>query len=256
MLPEERKLKILEMLKYRKSLTVKRLCDELEASEATIRRDLTALENEGKLKRTHGGAVLSSSVPIEYEENLYQKENRYLKEKKAIAEKAFELIKQGDSIAIDAGTTTFELAKLIGRSQLNITVITNSATIANALSDNGNLILYLIGGKVRTNTLAAVGSIAVETMKRFNVKKSFLGVNGITLDNGLTTQDMDEAEIKRTMLSISKDRYVLADHSKFDKIAISQISPISMIDFIITDKKVDEKTVEIYGEYDIEVITV
>ncbi len=255
MLPGERRHKILELLMINKAITVKYLCDTLEASEATIRRDLSTLESEGKLERTHGGAVLTDeTVKLNYEESFYQKESKFASKKRDIAKKAFEFLEENDSIILDSGTTILELARLIGESTIKITVITNATTVSRLISNNPNVELMVVGGKVRLNTLAAVGSIAIETLRRFNVNKTFLAVNGVTIENGLTTPDFEEAEAKKAMLLSGVERFLLVDHSKFKKVAMCQIAPVSMIDCIITDQDTDDNTIEKFRENDIKII--
>jgi DeoR family fructose operon transcriptional repressor len=254
MLPGQRHYLILELLMKNKSISVKTLCDELEASEATIRRDLTILESEGKLERTHGGAVLSYFSTIDQEESFNQKESMLAIQKQRIAQKAFELLKENESIILDAGTTALELANLIGKSNLKINVITNSTTISKYISENKNAELFIVGGKVRLNTLATVGSLAIDTIKKFNVSKTFIGVNGITLDSGLTTPDFEESQIKNAMLSMGRERIVLTDHTKFNKVAVCRIAPISMIDCIITDIDIEPKYVEEFEANDCKMI--
>lgn len=255
MLPGERRNKILELLMINKAITVKYLCDELEASEATIRRDLSTLENEGKLERTHGGAIVTEDITkLNYEESFYQKESKFAAQKRAIAIRAFEFLEENDSIILDSGTTTFELARLIGESTIKITVITNSTTVSREIANNPNVELIVVGGKVRLNTLATVGSIAIETLRRVNVNKTFVAVNGVTCENGLTTPGFEEADVKRAMLLSGVERFVLVDHSKFRKVAMCQIAPISMVDYIITDRDVDENIVEQFRANDIKMI--
>jgi DeoR family fructose operon transcriptional repressor len=254
MLPGERRNEILELLRLNRAITVKELCDALEASEATIRRDLSTLESEGKLERTHGGAILNSDIYMDNEENYQKKESLYSVQKAAIAVKAFEFIKENDSIVLDSGTTTLELARLIGKSDLKITVITNSTTVLSLLTNNPNVDLIVLGGKVRLNTLATVGSIATETLKRLNANKVFLAINGINLTNGLMTPDIEEADIKKAMISSSLERFVLADHSKFKKMAMCQVAPVSMVDYIITDKEVDQELVKQYEMNDVKIL--
>lgn len=235
MLAIDRHEKIMQLLVKNKSISVKTLCDLLQASEATIRRDLTLLENENKLERTHGGAFINDSIKLTYEETFNQKELIASDEKRRIAQRAFEMIKANDSLVLDSGTTTLELARLIGESDIPLMVITNATTISNIISKNEKVEFYVLGGRVRLNTLATVGSMAIEMLKRYNVSKAFVGVNGITIENGLTTPDLEEAEIKKTMLSIAEERIVLTDSSKFQKVARCQITPLSMVDKIITD---------------------
>ncbi len=255
MLVGQRRNRIIELLKEKHSISVSDLCEILEASEATIRRDLSILENSGKLERTHGGAIYNESNRINIEDVLSSREGKFLFEKQAIAKKAFDLLENHDTIVLDAGTTTYELAYLIGQSNLHLTIVTNSMIVFKELAKNPNVELIILGGKVRTNTLASVGSAAVELMQRLFVDKAFLGANGISLNEGFTTTDMDEAGIKRAMIQSSKQRIILADNSKFNKVYINQFAPVSMVDIIVTDNQTNKELLnEFIERYDIKVI--
>lgn len=255
MLVGQRRNRIIELLKENHSISVSDLCEILEASEATIRRDLSILENSGKLERTHGGAIYNESNRINIEDVLSSREGKFLFEKQAIAKKAFDLLENHDTIVLDAGTTTYELAYLIGQSNLQLTIVTNSMIVFKELAKNPNVELIILGGKVRTNTLASVGSAAVELMQRLFVDKAFLGANGISLNEGFTTTDMDEAGIKRAMIQSSKQRIILADNSKFNKVYINQFAPVSMVDIIVTDNQTNKELLnEFIERYDIKVI--
>lgn len=254
MLVAQRRNYILDLLKTNRSISVSELCIACEASEATIRRDLAWLEASGKLERTHGGAVTNSSERVFEEDVLTLREGKALHEKQIIAKKAFDLIEDFDSIVLDAGTSTFELARLIGQSDLHLTIITNSMIVFKELANNPNVELIILGGKVRKNTLASVGSVAVELMQRLFVDKAFVGTNGVGLLEGFTTSDMDEASIKRAMLLSAKQRIVLADHSKFNKVYMNQFASISMVDLLITDDLDQSLTQELIEHYDIKVI--
>ena len=256
MLPGERRNRILELLIINRAITVKELCDSLETSEATVRRDLTIMEEEGKLERTHGGAVLSMDEFLDNEEIYPKKEQMNSSEKAAIAAKAFEFINENDSIILDSGTTTLELARLIGKSNLKITVITNSTTCSGLLSNNQNAELILLGGKVRLNTLAVVGSTAVDMLKRLHVNKAFMAINAINVEEGLMTPDLEEAEIKRAMINSAKERFVLADYSKFKKLAMCKVAPVTMIDCVISDKQLDKTIIEKFELNEVKVIRV
>jgi DeoR family transcriptional regulator, fructose operon transcriptional repressor len=254
MLAAERRIKILDLLKANQVITVSELCEHFETSEATIRRDLSLLDAEGKLERTHGGALFTENKTT-IEDKVKSREAMAIHEKASIALVAFNLLEEHDSIILDAGTTTLELAKLIGQSKLHLSVITNSTIAFKELSENPNLDMIMLGGKVRANTLATVGLAADEMLKRFHVDKVFLGTNGITLDAGLTTTDLDEAQIKRSMLSMAKQRIVLLDHSKFNKVYLNQIAPLSMVDVMITDPYSDADQIKaIINAYDIKVL--
>lgn len=164
---------------------------------------------------------------------------------------AFQTIMPNDSLVLDSGTTTLELARLIGESDLPLMIITNATTISTIIAQNAKVELYVLGGKVRLNTQATVGTMAIEMLKRYNVSKTFVGVNGITVENGLTTPDLEEAEIKRTMLSVAEERIVLTDSSKFQKVARCQIAPLSMVDKIITDVRLSKQNYEQFQQHDI-----
>ena len=255
MLVGQRRNRIIELLKENHSISVADLCEILEASEATIRRDLSILESSGKLERTHGGAIYNESNRINIEDVLSSREGKFLNEKQLIAKKAFDLLENHDTIVLDAGTTTYELAYLIGQSDLHLTIVTNSMIVFKELAKNPNVELIILGGKVRTNTLASVGSAAVELMQRLFVDKAFLGTNGISLNEGFTTTDMDEAGIKRAMIQSSKLRIILADNSKFNKVYINQFAPVSMVDVIVTDNQTNKELLnEFIERYDIKVL--
>lgn len=256
MFPEERRKEIVTLLMANQSISVKELCDTLKASEATIRRDLTLLEQEGKIERTHGGAMISNSINVTEEPTFFQKESRYHEEKLRIAEKAFALIEENDSVVLDSGTTTLELARIIGESTIPLVVITNSTMAAHLIAKNENVELYTVGGKIRLNTLATVGNLAIESLKKFNVNKAFIGSNGITIESGLTTPDLAEADVKRTMMNMALEVTVLVDNSKFNKVALCEAGPISMIDRIITDTGLEQYIIDQYLRYDIDVIRV
>lgn len=256
MFAEERRKEIVTLLKANQSISVKELCDTLMASEATIRRDLTFLEDEGTIQRTHGGAMLSNNINVTEEPTFFQKESIYHEEKIRIAEKAFAYIEENDSVVIDSGTTTLALARLIGESNIPLVVVTNSSMVAHAIAKNEQVELYTVGGKIRLNTLATVGNLAIESLKKFNVNKSFIGSNGITIENGLTTPDLAEADVKRTMIHIAAEVFVLADSSKFNKVALCEAGLISMIDHIITDTGLDADMMGRYLRHDIDVVRV
>lgn len=255
MMPEERRKKIVELLysNSSKSITVKALCDTLNASEATIRRDLTVLEEDGKLERTHGGAILNSNILLDREESFGEKEVVNTTEKRMIAKEAFKHIKYNDSIFLDGGTTTIELAKLIGQSHLKLHIFTNAPHFSKYLAQNPKVEQYIIGGKIRNNTLSAIGQMAIEMIKRFRIHKVFLGVNAISIEYGLTTPDFEESEIKRAMLESARERIVLADKSKFNKVALCEIAPITAVDTIITEQ-IENQTILQYKNQGVKII--
>ena len=254
MIPEERRNQILAMLYKSKSVTVKMLCDQLQASEATIRRDLAILDEESKLERVHGGAVIQTNMPLGKEETFDEKESSNVIDKKRIAESAFSYLRDNDSVFLDGGTTTLELARLIGRSRIRLQVFTNAPHFVKYLADNPKVDLFVIGGKIRNNTLAVVGQLAVETIRKFRINKVFLGVNAISLEYGLTTPDFEEAQTKKAMLEAGRERFVLADASKFNKVALCEIAPVGAVDTIITSAMQDMDLQKQYKEAGIHIV--
>lgn len=207
-------------------VTLEDLIDLLDTSESTVRRDLDELECEGKLHRVHGGA--ESIHSLQEELSNQEKSVKNSQEKMRIAEKASELIFDNDVIFVDAGTTTeFIIGKLEHR---NVTVVTNSIHHAARLVDM-NIKTIIIGGFVKLTTDASVGSVALEQIRNMNFDKAFLGMNGID-DNFLTTPDMEEAIIKKTIIHNAKKTYVLADASKIGQVSFINVAPIDDITII------------------------
>lgn len=250
MFTEERQQLISEMLTQKSSIKVNELSTILNVSESTIRRDLKEMEEMGLLSRTHGGAV-SFSV-TNFEPSFNEKESSYLEEKAEIGKIAAAMIKDGDTVVIDSGTTTLEIAKNIKAE--NISVITNSIDIASVLCQKEKIEIILTGGNLRPTTRAMVGQITEKVIKNFRVDKAFIGANGISVEAGLTTPNHSEAETKKAMMDIAHKVVVVADSTKFNKASLSVIAPISEITTIITSSDVDKKIIKEYELMGIELI--
>lgn len=248
---EERKSAILDLLKENTKLSVSYICEYFKVSPATIRNDLRELENKGLLKRTHGGVI--SNLKARYEQNSNQKEVKLLNEKKLIANAALSFVEDGDTIAIDTGTTTLEFAKLLS-ARKRLTVVTNDIEIARILEDIADASIILIGGLVRNGFHCSVGPIAINGISQLFVDKVFIGTNGITIDEGLTTPDINQAVIKKAMIDIASEVILLTDSSKFGYKAFAKFSPISNVNIIITDKRIDSRIIKELKEKEIEVI--
>ena len=237
MFAEERHVKILDIIGTKYRVSVKELAKTLNASEATIRRDLQFLEQGRMLKRSHGGAITKSV--INREPLYHEKEMLYADEKKYIAEIASKFIEDGDSIILDAGTTTLALCHFIKDKNLN--VITNSLVIAYALSGYQGIDLFVTGGKNRSITKALVGDGAIQTLSMYHANKAFMGTNSIDLEHGFTTPDAEESVTKRQMIKSAGDIFFLVDSSKFNKVSFSKVANISEADIIITDKNLNDE---------------
>jgi DeoR family fructose operon transcriptional repressor len=248
MFTEERRQLISEMLSQKSRIKVSEISELLNVSESTIRRDLKEMEEMGLLSRTHGGAV-SFSV-TNFEPTYNEKESSNQEEKNSIGKAAASMIKDGDTIVIDSGTTTLEIAKNIAAK--NISVITNSIDIASILCQKENVEVILTGGSLRPNTRAMVGQIAENAIKNFRVDKAFIGANGISAEAGLTTPNYTEAQTKKAMIDIANKVIIVVDSTKFNRVNLAVISPVSEITTIITSSAADKKVLKEYEALGIE----
>ncbi|MFL0247565.1 DeoR/GlpR family DNA-binding transcription regulator [Candidatus Clostridium stratigraminis] len=250
MFSEERHIKISELLKEKSSIKVNELSNIFKVSESTIRRDLQEMEEKGLLNRTHGGAV-SKGKSI-FEPSFKEKEDRKYIEKLYIGKIAAAMIEDGDTIILDSGTTTLQLANCIKAK--NITVITNSIDIASALSNRSDIELIVTGGTFRITTRALVGPISEGVLKNFKVDKAFIGANGISIKEGITTPNISEAHIKREMMKAASKVIIVADSSKFNQVSFAVVSPVTLADLIITNSDFNENVVKEYQEIGVEII--
>ena len=237
MLTEERYNKILSALTKKRSVTVVELCDIIDTSESTVRRDLAALAKMGKLKKVHGGAVAVEPEIMMIEPDVQEKMQLNSEEKEKIAEYAAATIRKNDFVFIDAGTTTEKMIDYI--TEHEATFVTNGFTHAHLLAKKGFKV-YLTGGEVKPTTQALVGVSCIEAIKNYNFTKCFLGTNGISIENGLTTPNINEASVKQAASNKSYVSYVLADHTKFNKTAAVTFADIRNV-CIITDRLPDKK---------------
>lgn len=243
MLTQERHACILHALEERKTVTVSELTRELDTSESTIRRDLNYLHDKGKLKKVHGGATLLQEDFTTLEFDMETKSSMNIEEKERIAKYAATLIRDEDFVYIDAGSTTEKMVDYITNNRA--VFVTNGIAHAKKLTQKGCMV-YVIGGKLKLSTEAIIGAEGVNSLQKYNFTKAFLGCNGLTMEQGVTTPDVEEALLKREVIKKSQTTFLLVDHTKF-----GQITPVVFADIeevvIITDhtpeKKYKEKTV-------------
>lgn len=221
MLTKQRHQLILQHLSNNRVVKLKELVELTEASESTIRRDLTDLEAEGYLERVHGGATLADRS--EEEPTFEEKRDRHVDEKIAIARTAATFIEDGMSVYLDAGTTTQAMVPFLTGKQ--VIVVTNSLPIANDLFDL-DIKTFVIGGELKRSTQALVGYNARESMMNYRVDVAFLGINGVDLDAGYTTPDPEEALVKKTAIELARQAFMLADDSKFGKRSFSRVASL------------------------------
>lgn len=223
---------ILQLLENEGNVKVDNLSERFEVSEVTIRKDLAELEEQGLLQRTYGGAVYShrSRFNVSFLEKLQIEAPR----KDAIAQLALNYIHEGDTIILDAGSTTLSLARALQGKLRSLYVITNSVPAALELSRAGYEIL-LIGGQVRNHSLALIGPVAVTTLESFHADRAFLGTSGITLSHGYSTPNLLDAEVKQAMMHSADETYVLTDSSKFGHACLASFAQLSEVHFTLTD---------------------
>lgn len=213
MLAEQRYERILSLLEKKRSVTVTELKELLDTSESTIRRDILALHNAGKLTKVFGGAVAKNNQVFSIgEPTVAQKMQIYREEKQRIARYAAALIEPDDFVYLDAGTTTECILDYL--TDRRVTFVTNAVAHAQRLAADG-IPVILLGGQLKTSTEAVVGSQAMQMLMNYHFTKGFFGTNGITEETGFTTPDDSEAAIKKMAMQQCRERYVLADSSKF-----------------------------------------
>jgi DeoR/GlpR family transcriptional regulator of sugar metabolism len=255
MFAEERYLRILEVVERFGKATVAELSEALGVSPVTVRRDLEKLEERELLLRTHGGAMaLHARIgEVAQEKSFSEKAEALAAEKERIAEAAARLVNDGDAVLLTAGSTNMRLAqKLAGKKRLKI--VTNAANIAVQIGNETDCEVILTGGTLRPKSFALVGPLAEESLGRIRVDKLFLGVDGFDLNEGLTTPNLSEARMDRTMISIAKQVIVVADHSKFGKVCFSRVAPLSVVHTVVTDRSLDADTCGRIRELGIELI--
>ncbi|MBI9106203.1 MAG: DeoR/GlpR transcriptional regulator [Spirochaetales bacterium] len=238
MFAEERKQKILEFVRENRKATVQQLCDKYDVSSATIRNDLRELEGSGLLVRTHGGALVKSKAGFELGTN--EKKVLYKAEKADIAEKALRLIEDGDTIILDTGTTTLELARKLGRKR-NLTVVTNDLDTALILDEIGIEKVIMLGGMLRSGFHCTIGSFGSDVLKSLQVDKAFMGVNGFSFEKGASTPDLQHAEIKKAMVEASSKVYLLFDRSKMGRKAFARFAETDQIDAVVMDEVTEDE---------------
>jgi DeoR family fructose operon transcriptional repressor len=228
----ERHQQILGRARAEGRVDVAGLAAELDVTPETVRRDLSTLERMGLVRRVHGGAI-----PVErlgFEPALAERERMFSAEKERIAKAALDELPDGGAIIIDAGTTTVRFADLLPTDR-ELIVVTHALPVAMLLAARPNITLHLVGGQLRGRTLAAVGAWAERSLADVRVDVAFVGTNGLTVEDGLTTPDIAEAMVKRALVAAARRTVLLADHSKVGRTDLALVAPLSAVDTLVTD---------------------
>lgn len=243
MLVEQRYAKILEKLKINGIVKTADLKRELNASSETIRKDLTYLDEAGYLNRIHGGAVIRDNPQLGSNKDDFiafaVRQSQNCDMKRAIAISAANLIQEGQSVALDSGTTSFELAKVLKEKFNKLTIVTNSLINAYELVDKEGFTVIATGGILTADENSFVSDFATLILDKINVDIMFLTTCGVSLENGITDQRMDEVIVHNKMRDCSKKVVVLADNTKFGAISLIRVCDLDDIDFIVTDANID-----------------
>lgn len=229
------------------------------ASPASVRRDLTRLEERGLVRRTHGGAKLAGQAqyqPFRFDSSFQERESRFAEEKRRIGMAAAELIAEHDTVGITAGTTTTQVARCI-RHRAGIQVVTNAVNIGMELSNQPRLNVTVVGGTLRwAGAFSLTGPIALEAVSGIFLDKVFIGATGIDPAHGATTIEADEAAVFRAFARQAKQTIVVADSSKIGMVSPSLICPTKQIHKVITDEGIDSAMLKAFRAVGVEVLVV
>ncbi|HEY3143989.1 MAG TPA: DeoR/GlpR family DNA-binding transcription regulator [Acidimicrobiales bacterium] len=245
MFAEERHQEIVRRARENGRVDVATLSEELDVTPETVRRDLTALERAGHLRRVHGGAIAIERFG--FEPAVSARETVLTAEKARIGKAALAELPEDGAIVIDAGTTTRQFIELLP-TEIELTVVVNSPPLATLLARRSNVTVMLLGGRVRGRTLAAVGDWATAALGTIHVDVAFMATNGVSVERGLTTPDPAEAAVKRAMMTAARRTVLLADHTKIGNDYFARFGDLPDVDTFITDTGADAELVDEISE--------
>ncbi|MDF2922384.1 MAG: transcriptional regulator, DeoR family [Paenibacillaceae bacterium] len=249
---EERRKKIVNLIRRDKRVTVNQLVELCLVSAGTVRNDLKELEQAGMLVRTHGGAVVPT-VPVRGEIALPLREGTNTDKKEAIAREAVKLIKDGESVFLDAGTTSLALARELSRTDRSFIAVVNDFHIAEALEESERGQIVFIGGVVRKKNHNTSGRVDLDMLKRYMVEKVFLTADAVSADKGATTYLVQDIQYKRIVMANAAKKIILADSTKLGRHVFAQFASVEEIDTVVTDSAADAAIVSELEEKGVEV---
>jgi DeoR family transcriptional regulator of aga operon len=232
----DRQLRILQHLAIQDETTIPDLSELLHVSPSTVRRELSVMENNGLLVRTHGGAHLPT--PVHYAVPYEKRAAQQIEEKRMIALAARKLVKSGTVIGIMGGTTCTELARVL-RPIEQLTIVTNALNVALEFQGPLSRRVVVTGGMLNQNSYELIGSQAVQSLECVHLDLMFLGVSGISLDYGFCMSDEPEAAVGRAFIAAADRAVVVADHTKFDHVTFARLCPLNSLSLLVTDKYVE-----------------
>src|ERR1700678_3666149 len=242
MLAEERRFRIREILSGQRTVTASDLCSALGVTAATVRRDLAALERDGVLVRSHGGAV-SRMSSTSFQPSYQTLSHSHSSEKHAIARAAERLVLDGETVFLEGSTTVYELARGLNQRH-RLTVVTNSPAIVCQLQTSSGVTVLCTGGDLQKDTFYFSGEWAQRALSEIRLDKAFLGISAIDLSYGVSTANHAEAQIKKMITRAAKPRIALGDQGKLGRRSFAYVGPVTDIDVLITDAVTDPKYVK------------
>lgn len=247
----ERQRKIYSLLSKQGRLSVAEIVDYFSVSEATARRDLEALASDGKVQRVHGGAIALEQAPPELP--ILEREIEESDAKARIGRATVELIADNESVFLGSGTTVLEVAKNL-RDRRNLTVITNSLPVLNALAGLKEITVISLGGQLRDSELSFIGHITEQALAEVRVDKVVMGTRGISIENGLTNDYLQETLTDRAILKIGREVLIVADHTKINRVSTVLLAPLRIVHTFVTDQQADKKFIQTVKKQNIKVV--
>lgn len=231
---EDRQTSIISLLVRQGRLSVADIVEQFKVSEATARRDLETLADQGKIQRVHGGALPIKQAPPELP--ILQREQEQATAKQSIGAAAAALVRDGETVFLGSGTTVLEVARNL-RSRRGLTVITNSLPVMNVLAGSPEITVISLGGMLRPSELSFIGHITEQALAEVRADKVIIGVHAISIENGLTNDYLPETMTDRAILKAGREVIVVADHSKVNAVATAFLAPLTSINTLVTDQQ-------------------
>ncbi len=247
----ERQQKLTRLLEQTGRLSVSQICDHFGVSEATARRDLETLSEQGKLQRVHGGAIAVEQAPPELP--ILERETEQPDEKMRVGRAAAALISDNETIFLGSGTTVLEVARNV-RNRRNLTVITNSLPVLNALAGLDGITVVSLGGMLRNTELSFIGHITEQALSEVRADKVFMGARGVSLEHGLTNDYLQETMTDRAILGIGREVVIVADHTKINRVSTAFLASLDKIHTLVTDKDADKEFVKAIKKQNVTVV--
>jgi DeoR family transcriptional regulator, aga operon transcriptional repressor len=250
---EERQDELRRLVEQRTRITVGEICEQFAVSEATARRDLDTLAERGEVLRVHGGAIAVRRAPPE--PPALQRSVEQASNKQRIGQLAASLIGDGETIFLGSGTTVYEVAcNLIGRRDL--TVITNSLLVINALSDAPGITVISLGGMLRRSELSFIGHITEDALSQLRADTVIMGIRALDPVEGLTNDYLPETRTDRALLNIGKQVIIVADHTKIGRVSTAFVAPLSMVNILVTDEDTPPELLQAFSARGVQLLVI